>query len=776
MALNRFCMAAAAVLVFGASVMAQNIADVQVEFLGAYKGDASDILTRCMVKPGTILSEENITTDTRNLLATEQYTSVEADISAVGNGVRVTYRVQRRNTLDRDPVITGNKAVSTPRLRTWLDLKEGAFVDDAVVAAHCIKVRDEYFKRHYPDIRISYTLQPVNPEYGTAMLEINVVEGAQRSFTFEFKGNSAVPTSDLKATFDVYSWYDPRGWFTDKPYNELKIEEARTKAQALYFERGFLDATISQPEYTPVSTTKTRAVFTVDEGPCYVIDSVALEGATLFPEADLLKAARLPPGIPAGSGSVDAALKRVRDFYTSRGYIDVGLRSIVESPGEDGKARVRFAIRDENIRQIAVRNIIIRGNKKTKDKVIRREIELSPGDLLDATKVERGEVRLRNLNYFKEVRSYYAQVPGDDSARDVVFEVEEKSTGSFMVGIGFSTVDNVIGFAEISQSNFDITNWKTFTGAGQKARASVEVGTDSETFLISWTEPWLFDRPLELTTDLYRRRRSYDEYDDVRTGGSISLAYPLSIGGRIGYRLSLEQVQMKDVTKTEYYHRNSLGYFYTAEDDSYFRPALRVYWGNDTRNRVFIPTRGHQWQLWAETSFSGEAAYSLGANGRKWFEMPEPLDGHVLSVRGRIETVDAWSGDLPITERLFLGGGRTVRGVEFRSLGPKVSRLPSYYGTGGGSWHPIGGQTLTFASIEYTIPLIKAVRLGIFSDFGSLGDDAFSPEFSDYIVTAGAGLRIDIPGFPIRLDFAAPIINNDEDADKEFFSFWIGFE
>jgi outer membrane protein assembly factor BamA len=141
----------------------------------------------------------------------------------------------------------------------------------------------------------------------------------------------------------------------------------------------------------------------------------------------------------------------------------------------------------------------------------------------------------------------------------------------------------------------------------------------------------------------------------------------------------------------------------------------------------------------------------------------------VLSLRGRLETVDAYGQDgVPINERLYLGGGRTIRGFEHRGVGPKVT-------ADGVTWNPVGGQTLSFASAEYTIPLFKALRFATFVDVGSLGADAFSPDFSDYAASIGFGLRVDIPGFPIRVDYAQPLATPDN-TEEQAFIFWIGFE
>jgi outer membrane protein insertion porin family len=171
----------------------------------------------------------------------------------------------------------------------------------------------------------------------------------------------------------------------------------------------------------------------------------------------------------------------------------------------------------------------------------------------------------------------------------------------------------------------------------------------------------------------------------------------------------------------------------------------------------------------AEGAFGDNEFYKMGGNYRHWFLLP--WYKHVVSLRGRLETVDAYGGELPIYEKLFLGGPRTIRGVEYRDVGPKL-----YRGDGGKGHAPMGGQTLALGTVEYTIPVFKAVRFATFIDIGSLGADAFDPALSDVNVAAGIGLRIDIPGFPIRFDVAKPVVSDDSYTKEQFFSFAIGFE
>jgi outer membrane protein insertion porin family len=545
-----------------------------------------------------------------------------------------------------------------------------------------------------------------------------------------------------------------------------------------YLDKGYLDVKVAEPRLEPTGKGKVNVVFAVEEGAPYVVESLSLTGISLFPTNALEEVAFIQPGEIAGRTTIQNAVKNVRDYYGARGYIDTMVRPTVETSEENpGKAAIKMEVREGAL--VRIRNIVIQGNTRTKDKVIRREIAtaIAPGEVMNEPLIERSENRIKNLNYFTEVRHYTA--PGDtEENRDLVFDLKEQlRTGKFMIGAGFSSVDGVVGFAEVNQSNFDIANWPYFTGGGQKARAGVELGSKRQTVELGWTEPWFLDKPMALSVELYRRMRSYTEYDETRTGAGVGISYPVKVG-RIGFKYTLEQINLDDQLwgpyfRSEWWHP---GYFlgayrFTDEKDSAINSSLRVSWTHDTRDQAFVPTRGMLLTVFGEVAgavLGGENdIYSVGAQARRWFKMPWN-EKHVLSLRARFETVEAYSGDVPIYERLYLGGGRTVRGIDYRDIGPKVIGLNR-------KWHPIGGQTLVNAGAEYSIPLFDKVRIAGFTDFGSLDEDAFSPDFSDIAVTAGLGLRIDIPGFPVRLDYATPIVKPDN-ADTSAFVLWIGFE
>jgi len=768
-------------LLVAGSSFAETVKKVTVQTLDAFGTDATDVLQYCTVKEGDKIENQKdltdqLSKDVRTLLDTERFETVSTKIEASsGQGIHVIYEVKRRHRFQEPIAIRGNSYMSESKIRKYTELKNGDPIDEQILATKVSKIRDEYIKRYYRNVKISVVMEPLTNSVGFAQVTFVVDEGVREKIrNFKFDGNVSIPAEELRYSFGDLPWYDPRGWFTDAIVTEQNLEDARHQAEEVYQNKGFLDAKVAYPVTEKIGEEKVDMLFKVTEGDAYTTESTVIRGVKLFPENDVLASARLKPEMVCGRQTINDAAKDIQNYYGSRGYVDTVVRTMVDPvPGRPGRAVVTFDVQEGQLAYI--RNIILRGNNRTQDKVIRREVLVSPGEILDEVRADRSEARLKNLGYFSEVR-HYSEKTDDPSKRDLVYEVTEQRTGNFMVGLGVSTVDSIFGYGEISQSNFDILNWPNFTGGGQKARLGVEYGPRRQTAEANWTEPWLFNQPLALSVDLYRRMRWFDQYDEVRSGGAAGLSYPVAVG-RFGLRYTLEQVDMEEVNNYDTWETESgedMGDYWKAQERMYggnINSVGRLYWSTDTRDQAFVPSRGYQTMIFGDLSegFIGDNEfYRVGASHRHWFTMP--WWKHVLSLRGRLETVDAYSGELPVYESLYLGGPRTVRGVEYRGLGPKLFRSDS------NRYSPMGGKTLAMATAEYTIPIVKAVRFAVFTDAGSLGDDAFGGGMNGVCVAAGVGLRIDIPGFPIRFDLAKPFITDDDYTDEEVFSFSIGFE
>lgn len=784
--LSLFCTLGLSAAAWGAQV---TVADVQVRADDNFGIDPSEaVLAMCSVKPGLSAEQADVqayvSSDVKALLATPNYSKVDAAIGLDDEGRWVVvYTVSRRPQLAAEPAFVGlDGALRVSKAEDAVKLKSNERVDDAIAAAAAGRLRAKLREEGYVDAKVTYELRYADAP-GYAYLTLVAEPGTERSIRdYLFEGNTVFDHDTLATAFGWLPRWNPIAWFKDFPITDDKLDDARAAVNAVYTDAGYLDAEVSGPELRPVEGKEGRydAVFKVVEGPRYTVGTVKVEGAKTYPTEALEAAARnvlAERGETASAETLAALREAVEGYYGSRGYVDTFAQPRMVPRINGAVMDITYALTEGE--QARIRDIEIRGNAITQDKVIRRELAIQPGEAYDSRLVKRSEARIRNLNYFQKesgVTSYTVKTP-NPGERDLVFNVREDRTGDYGLGVGISTVDSVFVYAKATQRNFDLFNPSNgFRGGGQRASAGAEIGNRRQTIEVSWTQPWLFDMPLSLTVDAYRKLRWYDHYDEIRTGAAFTLSWkpapiPMPWGDlqldRIGLKYTLEQVDYDDVEAGTWWRADGRPFNFATEKDG-INSKLRAFWQENHRNRAFFPTAGWESLLYAEVGFLGEAKdYGFGFNFTKWWN---PWRDHVLQTRLRFDTVEAYSGDVPMFDRYFIGGGRTIRGFEFRDGGPKAYRHRGKRG----DHVAIGGQTLWCATVEYGIPLVSALRFAVFSDIGAVGDD-FVDFGGDLLWSVGCGLRLDLPGFPIRLDVAKPL-TNDDDTEEEVFTFWIGVD
>ena len=764
------------------------VKDVSVQASGGTVATdpAEYVLSRVLAKPGAFVTSADLARDQRSLLDTGTFSDVKVLSEEVGDGaIKLVYRVVIAPRFLAPAEIRGNDAFSERKIRRLLDLAGGDRIDQARLDEKCDKVRDEYRKSYYYNVEIDADVSEPDSE-GFSRVRLVIDEGQKARISgFEFSGNDSIPSSELDSALGKPAWYNPVPFFYFSWRQQaLDFEHVRDIVTTYYRNKGYLDVTVSNPEIVREGDEAPRLKVGIVEGARYAVDGVTVSGVSLFPETELVKAAkgvisRSDKNGIASAKALENATKSVREYYTSRGYADTTVKlrlAPAKEPSADGFRHVRadFDVKESGLAY--VRSVSIRGNTRTKDKVVRRELTVAPGLILNEVAAEQSKKRIENLGFFENVRFHETPSREDPAQRDLVYEVEEKNTGQLMVGVGTSSIDDILGYLEISQNNFDIGNWPTFRGGGQKARLGIELGSDSNSGEISWTDPWFLDRRQSFTVDLYRREISYSEYDETRIGGGLSLTVPLHYG-RGTIRLGAEHVAVDDILQGTYtlFDDPDTPFAYTDLDDAYWRIPLRLSWLYDTRDRFFVPTSGSHNTVFAEATSSSFGSdydtWKLGCNLRQFVPL---WWGHVLSLRLRAETIDSYgdTDEVPINDRLFLGGGRSIRGYRYRQVGPKA--IPDELT--GGRAHPVGGQTLAMFSAEYAIPVAGFLRFASFYDIGNVWADPFDADFGEYASSWGLGIRFDIPGFPIRLDYAFPLDCDDDYTRKEHFIFWIGID
>jgi len=789
-----------------ATTFAADVVEIRVKALDGFGGDTGSVASLCQTKVGSTYDPVTVTRDVNSLKASGQFESITADAQTSAAGVAVTFNVRRKLRFQEPLVVKGNDFFSESRVAKESELKDGYLYGEADLAAAAAKVRLAYQKKYFTDAKVTPKADIIAGNDATITFEVEegvrqkvseyVFAGAEHARAvgifqknmpwFAFAENE-FDEVELRDAIGDYPWWNPVGWFADNPVTFDQRVQCCDKIAEIYRNHGYLDVKVTGPEIQPTDDGKVNLSFAVTEGPQYRVGTCKVTGVTKYSPETVTEKSVLPAtGVIASEKTLNDAAQRVKVVVGSG---DCGLADtrvdVLRIPLESDPTTVDLVFRVKEGVPVVINEVKIRGNDYTKDKVIRREIALGPGDKMLEDRAERGQKRLENLDYFQRVRYYLeATELGKDQNgaeyRNLVYEVEEKNTGSFMIGVGASSVDSVYVSAELSQNNFDLfAPRKMFRGGGQKGRIYVAWGPRYQSAEVGIVEPYFLNRMLELSVDAYRRLRWYDQFDLVRSGAMASLSYPVKFWptwdpfGRLGVGFSGEYIEMQDVEKGYYYKDDGERVSFEEEKSDYnkaFEPVLHLFWVRDARDNYRMPTKGYRSRVFGDLSPSGKNQYwRLGLNHRHYFNVWKRYN-HVLMVGLRAETIDAIKKEVPIYNRMFLGGPKSIRGIEYRYVSPLVRKGTS------NNYAPWGGQTLACANFEYTVPIVKMFRLAAFSDLGSVGEDSFDLELSDcFAWTVGLGARLDIPRFPIRLDFGFPIVKPDN-ADEEIFSFTVGYD
>ncbi|MBO5941433.1 MAG: outer membrane protein assembly factor BamA [Kiritimatiellae bacterium] len=786
--------------IFAAAVGLQAAKVVNVTARSSRAGDASlsGVTARCEVKVGMEYDPAACARDVKSLRDAGEYEDISVEASHVDGGIEIVYVITPKPRYHGPLNCKGNTYWNASKIAKFADLKDGYAYGDADFAAAANRIRTEYRKKEFADVKVTPVVEPIAGSDGAVTVTMVIEEGKRCEIDqYLFEGNANAEADALRETFGSFPWWNPIGWFTDAPVTAQDLAEARDKIAEYYRNLGYLDVEVMPAERVAAKKDgEVNILFKIAEGQRYKVGSITVVGIKNYPEAAVLGSVK---AVSKGSVASEKALKdaaREIEIFCGSGKNPLAETRVeikhVPVENDPDSLNVIFDV-TEGV-PVAIDRVLIRGNDYTKDKVIRREISLSPGDPMVENKAEQSKRRLENLRYFDRVRYYLEKKPGlvaesgKPEVRDLVYEVSEKNTGQFMIGIGASSVDSVYGTVELSESNFDLFNPWRFRGGGQKGRMLLQAGPRYQTYEVSVTEPYLFDRTLELTVDAYRRQRWYDDFDIIRNGASATIAYPVKFWptaktmGRLGFRLAAEFIEFDDVEETEYYLEKGFGKYASGstgpvfkwQEEEYgdaFEIPLRVFWEDDTRDTFRFATRGHKVSVYGDLVGGDNNYWKVGFNFRKYLQVWKKYN-HVLAFGVRGDTLDAFSDDVPIYNKLFLGGPRSIRGVEYRDVAPRVWSKKDKKG-GYAAW---GGQTSWCINAEYTVPIVKYVRLAGFTDLGAVGEDEFDFNTDYFCWSVGLGIRLDIESFPIRLDFAVPVVEPDDDVEKECFSFTVGYD
>lgn len=748
---------------FPAAPVAKKIVqDVQIVLKGAIKLDENRIRSQMSTRVGQPFTNESVERDIRTLYGTGAVENLDIRAVDVAGGVKVIVEIIGRGGI-AEIKFYGNTAIDSAKLRKDISVKVGDPVDDIKLAAANQKIVEMYEKKGFSDMTANYDITPSERE-GFSTVTFKIDEGARGIIhDIRFEGNTAIKSRILRGLIKSQEHHFWNLWGKKGKINNQDLQEDIKKIEQAFQDKGYVYAKVTEVRREPVSAKQMDIVYVVNEGAKYDVSAVKISGNSIFTFEELNRGVKTEAGFPYVGSYIKADEKMIQDYYGSRGYADARVETSITESGP-GQVAVAFSITEGTKSYISKVNIS--GNSVTKDEVIRRELPFAPGEILDTTKIETGKNRLQNLNYFSsvDVRNTPTTAPG---YKDVDVNVAEQATGTVNFGAGFSSIDSITGFIQVTQTNFDINDWKDFRGGGQRFNTNIRAGALRRDVTVSWTEPWFLGRELALTVEAFFHNLYYlsNFFNQTNLGASTGLRKRLGEHAYIDTTYTLQQIKVQGIA-------SGASPTIAQEAGSYIQSKVEANLVHDTRDSVFITRSGHKFEAGAMMSGLGGNVPVYGANigGQQYFNLPGDT---ILSFEGMFRVVNSWQGSkrVPIFERQFLGGANNIRGFAYRHAGPKDF-------TG----EPIGGLTSIYATSEFSVPVHitanadKSPRVVFFGDIGTIsGASGANYGNSKIYSDAGIGLRLFLPVGPIRVDYAVPI-DKDQTSGSGRFQFNMGYK
>ena len=686
------------------------------------------------------------------------------DIYIENKGGDVTVTVKEKPSIARidiKGVVTNDKTA----IDGLINIKQGNMYDELAIERAKERIRQYYESKGYFDTVIDVTKEPVAGNESSLFVTMNINRGENIIIeNVNLVGAKLFDYDDVEPVV-ANKEREFMGWMWGRNDGKVKLFELPNdpaRIQDKYYQKGYLDATVSNPYLNAYMDNYTADLtYYVTEGEQYRVSSVDIE-APEFLELDkekILKDFRLESGDVMNSARLRQDMKKLDDMVADKGYAFVRINPKTEKNVEDKTVSIVYEVVPDE--KVYIRNVQISGNDRTVDRVVRRELYLTEGNLYSRTDLQDSKDALRRTSYFDEVEIEEQRVGANQV--DLLVKVKEASTGSISGGIGYGSSDGLLLNASVSDTNV--------FGSGLKGVISVDRSDNELSGQIGLTNPRLFDSEYSLGGTLYANDYSWNNYDEKSYGLNVVVGRKLTrnLSASLGYIIEQSRISgLSDVLKT-------VGY----KDGKSLKSSLIPSITYNSTDDYYLPRTG----IIASTSLEfagvgGDEKFLKSRTNFNWYQGIREWVDYDLIFRFKSSFGKIWDrGWVPINERLYLGGIRNLRGFESRTVSPKVK-------VSSGSWYETGGDTSFNSSAELSFPLIERVKMRglLFVDYGVIRGriaNVTAPGIVDYIdgrisrYSAGAGIEWVTPMGPLQLIFAKPLKKQDGD-DTSTFEFTIG--
>lgn len=716
----------------------------QILITGNRRIEANAIKAVIESKEGNLFSPETLRSDLKSIFAMGYFDDVKIDVEDSPKGKLVNFIVTEKPSI-REITVSGNKKIETVNLLEAIDIKAHSILNLKKAKEAVGRIKALYREKGYYMADVDCEVKYVN---GEASIHYTIDEGKKFAVKrIKFLGNTAFSDKELKNLMSIkekglLSWIMGTGIL-----KKDELENDRNKIAAYYYNHGYIKAKVGEPE---VHLEEDGIVITlpIEEGPRYCIGQVDIVGDLIEPKEEMLKKIKITKEVACNREVLRRDILALSDMYADQGYAHVEVTPHIKIDEENKRVNVDININKGE--KVYIDKIIITGNTKTRDKVIRRELKVQEKELFSSTALRQSSQMLNRLGYFEDVNLTTMETAPNKINLKV--EVKEKPTGMFMIGGGYSSQEQLIGMAQITQPNL--------FGRGQELSVSAQLGSETRRYIISFTEPWVLDTRLSGTINAFNWMYEYEDFTRDTKGGEVRFGYPLGIftRGYLGYRF--ENVDLSDVSEiaSVFIRKSKHIHLTSVISGSLYR---------DSRDHPFFTNRGsiNRFSLdYAGGPLGGDSQFLKGEINSGWF-FPLMWDT-VGFVRGSIGyAYETKEGRLPVYERFFLGGIYSLRGYETWEVGPRDPETNEI----------IGGNKMIFFNAEYMFPISKemGVRGVVFFDTGNAYDDDEGYDFGNMRHCVGFGVRWHSPFGPLRIEWGYNL-NPDPDQSQSNFQFSMG--
>jgi len=721
---------------------------IEIIIIGNKRIEADAIKRVIVATPGDLFIPKNLSNDLKAVYSMGYFEDVRVEAESISKGKIIYFKVKEKPTIRRI-IIKGNSSrFDDEEIKENLNIKTGSILNIFKVQNNVKRIEALYKEKNYHNVKVDY--KTIELKNNQADLTFIVEEGEKvRIKTIKFVGNKAYTGKKLKKLLKS----SEKGfffWLTSS--GDLKREDLNEDVAILasfYHNNGYIQAKIGEPK-VEFKENHIEITIKIREGVQFKVGKVFIKGDLVMAKEKIMEKIKISNQEFYNRRIVQNDVILIKDIYSDEGYAYAEIIPRTEQDFDKLVVNITFDIKKG--KQVYFEEIIISGNTKTRDNVIRRQLRVYEQELFSGARLKRSVRNLYRLDFFTDVKVNTIKGSSDDKMV-LKIGVTEKPTGSFSFGGGYSNIEKLFVMASISQKNL--------FGRGHILNLQGQWGSVTKKYALSFTEPWLFDIPLSASVKLYDWQYEYDEYNKDSIGGSLQFGYPVYDYTRAFISFAHDNADIK-ITDEVTAPQSIVDLVEDIGSEDIITNSTSVSLRYDSRDRLFNPTEGSDHSISVQyAGFGGDIGFSKYVAGSGWFiPLFKDLVGFLHAKGGYVR--ENSDGVLPDYERFFLGGINSLRGFEWEELAPKDE-----------DGNDIGGDKYVQFNIELLYPIFKdAGIVGIvFFDTGEVYGKDEDVDLGELRESAGLGFRWYSPIGPIRIEYGYildPIEGRGEGGKWEF--------